>query len=64
MSGMGERRLDFMFRYLRQRHTNKTGMSPVTVECRQEGERLDDYACKSSDRPDDEQPCYRGVDCP
>ncbi|KAM3720843.1 Protein madd-4 [Dirofilaria immitis] len=33
------------------------------VECRQEGERIDDYLCKSIDRPDDEQPCYTGVKC-
>ncbi|VDM96652.1 unnamed protein product [Onchocerca ochengi] len=33
------------------------------VECRQEGERIDDFACKSIDRPDDEQPCYTGITC-
>ncbi|EFO19279.1 thrombospondin type 1 domain-containing protein [Loa loa] len=33
------------------------------VECRQEGERIDDYACRGTDRPDDKQPCYTGVTC-
>lgn len=33
------------------------------VECRQEGERIDDYSCKITDRPDDEQSCYTGIAC-
>lgn len=33
------------------------------VQCQQEGERIIDYACRSIDRPDDEQPCYTGVSC-
>ncbi|VDM08890.1 unnamed protein product [Wuchereria bancrofti] len=34
------------------------------IECQQEGERIDDYACKDTDRPDDNQPCYTGITCP
>ncbi|VDK88750.1 unnamed protein product, partial [Litomosoides sigmodontis] len=39
------------------------GFRTRQVECRQEGERIVDYACRSIDRPDSEQPCYTGVSC-
>ncbi|VDM44863.1 unnamed protein product [Toxocara canis] len=33
------------------------------VECQQEGERMDQHACKSVERPDEQQPCYTGISC-
>ncbi|VDN03089.1 unnamed protein product [Thelazia callipaeda] len=40
------------------------GFRSRQVECRQEGDRLEDYACNNTNRPDDEQLCYTGTTCP